>query len=234
MTTRTEDYTGPSKPDGEPVDPKAPEHDPEDTPQDDPDTVAPVSPSEPGPTQPGKGDEDKQQVGVGREMDAIVPISPIVTLSNGTDVEVVRLKTREFFRLMRIITHGALPSLMSMQVDFEIEDDQFMQRLLSIIVMAIPDSENESIEFIQSVVEPTGLIEGKKLTKTQIEHNLQRRIDLQEILANPPIDDTLTIITKVVEQEAEDIQGLGKKLRAMWDMARKTVQTQDKNEQSES
>lgn len=203
------------------------------TPQDDPETVSPVSPSHPGPTyQPPPDEEEKPEpdeeeakaVPVSREMNAILPVSPRIQLSDGTEVEVLRLKTREFFRLMRIITHGALPSLMSMQIDFEIDDDAFMQRLLSIIVMAIPDSEQESVEFIQSVVEPLGLATGTKLTKTQIESNVQKRLALQELLSNPPIEDTLTIIEKVIEQEAGDIQGLGKRLRQMWDLAKRTQQ----------
>ena len=44
------------------------------------------------------------------ELDALDPDTAIVTLSTGTQVQVARLKSRQFFKLLRIVTRGASPA----------------------------------------------------------------------------------------------------------------------------
>lgn len=209
------------------------------TPQDDPDTVSPVSPSQPGPTQPSEPEPEpkpEKDVGLEREVEVLMADPGRVKLESGTEVLIVRMKTREFFRLMRIITHGALPALMSMQIDFDIDDEAFMQRLLSLVVMSVPESEQEAIDFIQSMCLPVGLHSGPRMTKTQITENVEKQQALDAELVNPELGDLITIIEAVVRQEAEDIQGLGKRLGQMWKLAQKTGQLSaaSSNENSET
>ena len=201
------------------------------TPQDDPATVSPVSPSQPGPTYTPpeedpekKADDEPKNVTLEREIEPILADPGLVKLGSGLEVRIVRMKTREFFALMRIVTNGALPALMSMQVDFDVDDDAFLQRLLSVVVMAIPNSEQQAIDFIQQMCVPVDLNTGPKMTRAQVQENVEKQQELLAQLANPEIDDLLTIIEAIIRQESEDIQGLGKRLGQMWKLAQKTGQ----------
>lgn len=84
--------------------------------------------------------------------------------------------------------------------------------------MAIPNAEDETLEFIQAMVEPLDLIQRPR-NKAERETNDELWEDLSYDLINPEIEDTFGIITNIVRQEAADIQALGKRLRAMLPMA---------------
>lgn len=161
------------------------------------------------------------------ELDALDPVPEQLKLSSGTLVEIEDLKTRQFFKLLRIVTHGALPVMQDMSV-FRLDPDsdigEFTGRLLAVLVMSIPDASDETIDFVKVMVRPVGLIEGRKLNKADTERNDFLWATLDNELENPELDDLITIIEAVVKREAADIQALGKRLASLMTLAEKTGQ----------
>lgn len=160
------------------------------------------------------------------EIDKLDPVPDQVTLKSGLVVQLESLRARQFFKLLRIITHGALPGMREAGLfDMDgLDSDQFMGRLLSVTLLSIPDAEDETIEFVRSLCYPYGLIERKGLNKQDVERNKILWEALDEELENPSLDDLVTIIEAVVKREADDIQALGKRLASMFKLAEKTGQ----------
>jgi hypothetical protein len=155
------------------------------------------------------------------ELDRLDPEPVVIKLESGLPVAVVRLKTRQMFRLLRILTRGAGPAIA--QLDFGGDAEEFGQKLLGILVMAIPDAEQETIAFLQSMCKPDGLVDKKPqhMTKKDNENDagLWERFNAE--LFNPEISDTLALLEVIVANEAPELQSLGKKLRSLWAVAKK-------------
>lgn len=143
-------------------------------------------------------------------------------LLNGMHVEIEPLRLRQFLRLLRIVTRGGA-SMMAM-INPDPESPAFAQELASILLFAIPEAEDETVAFVQTIVKPADLVEGATLTKSQRTENSQKIVELAEYLENPELEDLLTIIQKLIEQEAEDLRALGKRLAAMFKAAQKMGQ----------
>lgn len=161
------------------------------------------------------------------EIDALDPVPEQVKLATGTVVVLESLRARQFFKLLRIVTHGALPVMQDMSIlrmDPNADPGEFAGKLLSLMLLSIPDAEDETIEFIRSMCKPVGLIEGRKLNKQDAERNNELWNRLDNDLDNPELDDLLTIVEAVVKREAADIQALGKRLAGMLKLAEKTGQ----------
>ena len=161
------------------------------------------------------------------ELDALDPVPEPLKLSSGTSVLVQDLKTRQFLKLLRILTHGALPLVSDgniFRLDPNDEPDVFLKRLLSVVVLAIPDAEDETIEFLKSMVKPSGMIEGRRLNKLDFERNNALSDAVNTELDNPELEDLLSLVEIIVRREAADIQALGKRLMAMFTLAQKTGQ----------
>lgn len=140
--------------------------------------------------------------------DAKAEGGPIV-LSNGLTIEVNRLKTRETMKLLKIITRGAGYALTTLDLSGESED--FAQSLVLSIALAIPEAEDETIDFVRALVAPVGLVKNPK-SKAEKEVNQGIFEQLDEALENPELEDLIEILTAVVESEAPHIQALGKRL----------------------
>jgi hypothetical protein len=147
-------------------------------------------------------------------------------LSTGFTVEIVRLRTRQFFRLLKVLTHGAGPALMRTGLDFRTGGEEFASKLIMLVVMSIPDAEQEAIGFLQSMCKPHGLTDKpeSQLTKQQAEDNKKLWDDFNTELFNPDPSDTLDLIEQIMLQEAPELQALGKKLQKMLEMFTKTGQ----------
>ena len=157
-----------------------------------------------------------KKVIVSPDVDTLSPVPDEITLSSGTVVCVERLKTRQLFRLLKIVTAGAGPLLSSMS--FSLDDSEaFAGQLIGLIIASVPEAEDEAIEFIQGMVTPLGVIE-KPRSKADKEANTELISQLAETLENPEIDDLITILETIVRNEADDIQALGKRLAAMFKM----------------
>jgi hypothetical protein len=163
------------------------------------------------------------------ELDALAPVAETTKLSTGTAVVYEPLKTRQFFGLLRIVTRGAGaalgdPTLFSLNSDTTAQE--WGQKLLALILVAVPNAENETVAFIQSMVKPDGLVDkpARSLTKADTAHNAALWATLSEELFNPELEDTLTILEDVVKRESSDLVALGKRLATMMKVAQKTGQ----------
>lgn len=160
------------------------------------------------------------------EIDKLDPIPDVITLRSGLRVQLQSLKARQFFKLLRIVTHGALPGMREAGLfDMDgLNNDEFLGRLLSVTLLSIPDAEEETIEFIRSMCVPDGLIDRRGLNKQDAERNAVLWEGFDEEMGNPELDDVVSIIEAVVKREAEDIQALGKRLASMFTLAQRTGQ----------
>jgi hypothetical protein len=150
------------------------------------------------------------------------------TLSSGREMELLPLKSRQLFRMLKIVTHGARDAMAGGYLDFNLEGGEFGVRLTMLIIMAIPDAEQEALDFVTSMVRPAGLHLAplSQLTKQQRESNEAKWVEFGAAMYNPDPNDLVDIIVKIVEVEADDLQALGKRL---WRMAEPFFKTgQDK------
>lgn len=160
------------------------------------------------------------------DLDRLDPVPEILTLKNGIEVRILELRTRQLFKLLRIVTHGAGQALMQTGLDFGDDAGVFMQKLVTLVVFSIPDAEQEAIEFLQSMVEPVGLCTKapRDMNDKEQKRNLELWTELNQELWNPHPDDTIDLIENFVRREAADIQALGKRIRRFLELAGKTGQ----------
>lgn len=161
------------------------------------------------------------------ETDRIDPPVNTVKLSNGSAVDLLRLKTRQMFRLLKIITHGGLGANVVQMVNFSDPAEKFIQQLLTVLLLSIPDSDQETLEFLAVMVEPHGLVKKPKLNKQETEANDGRWKAMNAFLNNPPIEDTFVIIEEIIKQEAPEMQALGKRLAQSLEMFQRTGQDKE-------
>ncbi len=163
------------------------------------------------------------------ELDRLDPQPQVVKLTTGLQVEIVRMRTRQFFRLLRVLTHGAGPAMMRAGLDFKGGAEQFTAQLLTLVVMSIPDAEQDAIAFLQSMCKPAGITDkpDSQLTKAEREDNEAAYERFNKDLFNPELDDTLDLVEAIVKVEAPELQALGKKLQRMMELFRKTGQDKE-------
>jgi hypothetical protein len=169
------------------------------------------------------------------EIDRLDPDVTTVKLSTGYEVGLTRLKTRQFFRLLKVLTRGVGPAMIQ-SLNFSEDSEGFGRNLLAMTLMAIPEAEQQFIEFLQSMCKPVGLHEpdGRALNKAEREENQELITELVEELNNPDLDDLLDLAEAIVRQEAPDIQALGKRVASLLELAKKTGQLEDKKEPGET
>ncbi len=156
------------------------------------------------------------------ELSVLLPDTDRFKLADGTHVEVEDLKLRQFLKMLRIITKSSLPLILDGGLFRKDDDsDEFARQLMTILLLAIPDAEDETCEFLRSCVRPAGLI-VRPTSKSDNERNAFLKATLNEKLANPELEDTVSIFEVIIRREAKDIQALGKRLKAMWMIASKT------------
>ena len=150
------------------------------------------------------------------------PTGPI-TLVSGHKVDIVPLKLRETMKLLKIVTRGAGGVLEQTMGGLDLEDPvAFAQTFGALILFSIPEAEDEAVEFIQSMVLPAGFAELPN------EEKIEQLNLLAVELANPELDDVVTIVERVVRRESEDIRNLGKRVTQAFKMARKVGDLADK------
>lgn len=149
------------------------------------------------------------------ELDVFAPIPETVTLDNGVIARLLPLKTRQMFRLLRIVTRGAGSFLMQSQLSADESVESFMTKLVGLLFVAVPEAEQETIDFLVSMIEPDGLIENPT-DKGGRERNETLWSGLTTVMQNPELDDTISLLEAVVRREAENIQSLGKRLQTMF------------------
>ena len=161
------------------------------------------------------------------ELDRLDPEPVLVKLTTGLTVEVVRLRTRQFFRLLKVLTHGAGPAVVQAGLDFSAGAEQFATQLVTLVAMSIPDAEQEAIAFLQSMCKPAGLADRPKLSKQEQQGNDELWEQFNKDLFNPELDDTIDLLELIVKAEAPELQALGKKLQRMLQLFRATGQDKE-------
>jgi hypothetical protein len=170
------------------------------------------------------------------EIDRLDPLpGEPITLTTGLSVVTVPMRTRQVFRLMRILTHGAGAAMLAGAMDFNADPAQFVSRLLSMALLAIPDAESETIEFIASMCEPTDLKKpvGTQELSDEAKASNQKLWDrLNTDLFNPDPLDTIDLIERIIQTEGADLQALGKRLGRMMETFSRTGQKLTPTEES--
>lgn len=147
------------------------------------------------------------------ELDALVPSGGTITLSSGVEVEILSLDTIQLVRLIKIFTNGMPPeALGGFLFDLNPDDDTFAVRLIMNLLLAIPNAEREVLEFIRSMVKPTGLLKGPRLSTSEKAQNQELINEFNEALANPKALDTVEILKNVILASADDMRSLGKQI----------------------
>lgn len=155
------------------------------------------------------------------QLDGIEPEPREVILASGVRVYVSPMKTRQLLRLLRIITRGAGSLIMQYPLDFN-DEEALTSQLLALTVMAIPEAEDETIDFVRSIVEPAGLESGKD--QATAKRNAVRYEELGQALENPELEDLMTVVEVVLGQERENLTSLGKRLTGLVRLAREGKQ----------
>lgn len=148
---------------------------------------------------------------VSEDIDTLASEAGPITLESGDEVNVERLRTRQLFKLLKILTRGAAPILGEISWSAETSPELFSQQLLGALVVSIPEAEEEAMEFIRAMVTPIGLIERPR-TEAERAENYAKQDALSWVLNNPSLDDTVSILERVIQVEAPEILALGKRL----------------------
>lgn len=146
------------------------------------------------------------------------PTQPLM-LTSGTVFRIKQMRLREMLRLLRIISYGATNMVDALDLNFD-EPDEFVQTFVAMVIFAIPEAEDQTVDFLQSMVDighPTG---NPKLDDTA-------RLELAREMANPDLQEAVTIITAIVAHEGRDLAALGKRLRSLFAVANKMGQVPD-------
>lgn len=150
-----------------------------------------------------------------------------VILLSGRAVLVQRLKTRQLMKLMKILTRGAGQLLGEMS--FGGDDDDSLAQLAGAVIFSIPEAEDETIEFVRSMVLPAGLIDPQR-TKTDAAHNAELLETLAHEFDNPELEDLLSVVEAVVVAETPHLKALGKRLAAMLKLVTNNVAASQSND----
>lgn len=145
------------------------------------------------------------------ELDALTAEPKALALASGLEIEIERLKTRQLFKFVKIVTSGAGGLLGSLNLSSEGDSSEFAGQLLALTLVAIPEAEDEAIDFIRSLVRPAGLVVSAKSKKDQA-RNEELFQELYTELENPELEDLFTIFEQLISVEAEHVQALGKRL----------------------
>jgi hypothetical protein len=162
------------------------------------------------------------------ELDRIDPAPDTFTFTDGTQVGLERLRTRQFFKMMRIFTHGSIDILAAINLDpRKMSAEAFTENLIAVLLFAVPESEQESIDFLRSLVKPkvgaipndTAPADLGKATEAALR---EAEAKVNALFENPELDDLLGLVEAVVRREAPEIKALGKRVAQMMSLARKT------------
>lgn len=147
------------------------------------------------------------------ELDRLDPIGSRFSLSSGSEIEIMPLKLRQFLKFLRILTAGASDVWGTMRLSTD-DEGQFLAGLMGLAVFAIPQAEDETVDFLKSMVQPADLPKGPDRASQNIRMERWNALSLE--LENPELEDTINLLQAILEAEASDLMALGKRLRRMF------------------
>lgn len=128
----------------------------------------------------------------------VILATPTDLQVEGIPAQVKRLKSREFFALLRVLTNGLGSSIHLFKLDTK-NPSALQAEIVAMAVMAIPNAFDDFVDFVQHIVDAK---------------DPKRTPDLKALLENPEIDVIIDVITVLAEQEKDDIVALGGKAKA--------------------
>lgn len=162
-------------------------------------------------------DQEPDSVTSEDEMERLDPVPDTYTFADGTTVGVERLKTRQFFKLLRIITHGGMDALQTIRLDPNQGTEVFTENLIALLIFAVPESEDETIEFLRSMVAAQQVKVPDEVPPANVAQVAQRlqaeakaKVDAE--FANMGLDDLLGLVEVIIRREAPELKALGKRL----------------------
>lgn len=169
------------------------------------------------------------------EIERIWAPGTIITLESeenaGYELVLQKMMTRQFFRMLAILTSTVGPALVREVLSFQggMKPDQareFSTRLMGLLMMAIPEAEEKALAFVGSMVLPKGYIDKKpsELSASQRDENDRLIREMNDKLWNPPPEDTLVLVEAIVRSEARDLVALGNRAARMFATAIKSGQ----------
>lgn len=168
------------------------------------------------------------------EIDAIDPVSDVYVMDDGFEIRVLPLRTRQLLKLLRILTRGAAPLFEDFSgALLEGDPDEISGRLIGLMVFAIPEAEDETMEFLRSMVEPVSLASG--LSKQSREKNNAAQAEVDERMDNPGLTDVFGLVRMIISRESGELAALGKQIAAMLEGSQEAATpTQDDDSKKES
>lgn len=161
-------------------------------------------------------DGDLDLVGTGNvDIDTLSSEPALMTLESGLKVHIERLRTRAMMSLLKILTRGASEVLPTLTFSEDTSPSDFTGQLVGAVVLAIPEAEDETIQFVNRMVTPADLVQGTRLSQADAESNAALIERLAEELYDPTLDDLANIVTRIIVIEGPHIQALGKSLGAL-------------------
>lgn len=161
------------------------------------------------------------------ELNALDPETEVLTFDDGSQVHVEQLRLRQLFKLLKIVTRGAGPLLFDPRLSLSGTPEEIALKFMTILGFALPEAEDEAVEFILSMIAPVGISDGRKVTEQERKHNQKLLEAMVEEWENPDPVKAITVIEYIVHREAEDLGALAKKLMTMFSMGKKTGQIQE-------
>lgn len=141
------------------------------------------------------------------DLEAILPEATEL-LVEGIPAAVRRLKAKEFFALLRVLTNGMGPGIAN--VDFSKDRDEMAGQFVGLLLSAVPNAAEEFTQFLTLVVEAK---------------DPKQNAALQKCMANPELETMIDVLTVVAEQEAPDLQSLVGKAQAALKKIQSVYQT---------
>ncbi len=157
-----------------------------------------------------------------RDQDTVLGVGRTFTLKGGMTVTLRPLMTRELFALLRVVTAGIGPQIAAQRLNPDEDEDVFLAKFAGMVLMSLPNAEDEVMAFLRQVVTPTAVITDGRLDKAIETRNARLVRDLDVLLYNPDPDDTITIIEQLAAAEAGNVRALGKRLAGIFRLAQRT------------
>lgn len=163
------------------------------------------------------------------DTDALDSVPSTLTLTGGIEVEVQRLKLRQLLRLLKILSAGAAPAMEALAVADDSSTEDFTQSLILAVLVAIPEAEDETVDFLNSMVLPVGFHTGRNVSKAGKAENEALINELDEVFFNPELEDLVSLVEIIVTNEAPHIKALGNRLATLLKAQQKSVAAKQKS-----
>lgn len=139
-----------------------------------------------------------------KDMEIILP-KPGELIIQGVPCHVRRLKMREFFGLMGIMTAGLGPAMGQMGFESAGDAEEFGSLVVAGFIMAVPNQVPQFIVWMQQIVEPMG--------------DKQQNREVHDYLDNPDPGELFPILDVILYQEKDnlfELMGKAKAYLARW------------------